>query len=203
MIHTESERMKAARRLVRLKLFEKRTTSLFENISLNYDEPLVAVRKEIEFLEREIKEFDELDNAETTPVASSALRDIPRFLLQARHRLGWSLTDFAKKLSISPQLMSKYEKNYLRLPLSTIVDIVEVVEIPISQRFRTRAEAEAARTKLTRTWCPTAADIGLSDMGPNDIGLNDIGLNEDIQAGEEEWCQADTTSGGKSMVSNS
>ncbi len=185
MIHTENERMKAARRLVGLKLFEKRTTSLFENIGLKYDEPLVAVRKEIELLECEIKEFDELDRAETTPVASSALRDIPRFLLQARHRLGWSLTDFAKKLSISPQLMSKYEKNYLRLPLSTIADLVEVVEIPVSRRFRTRAEAEAARGRLAHAAGATVtARVGSATA-------TYIGLNEDIQEGEEEWCQVD------------
>jgi len=146
MINTEKERAKALRRLNGLKIFENRTKGLIQSIGIDYEEPLRSARKEIELLELEISEFDHLLTAKTTPISSAAIREIPKFLLQTRYRVGWTQAQLAKEIGISPQLMCKYEKNYTNLKLRTLVEIVEILEVTLRSRLADR-EAYLARVK--------------------------------------------------------
>lgn len=147
MINTEKERAKALRRLNGLKIFENRTTGLIQSIGIDYDEPLLKARQEIELLELEIREFDQLLSLKTASISSDALREIPRFLVQTRHRVGWSQLELARQLGISTQLMCKYERNYANLKLSTIVDVVELLEKKlhswVAERDACRARAKS------------------------------------------------------------
>jgi DNA-binding XRE family transcriptional regulator len=128
MITTSKEREAAVRRRNMLNIFVTRTKGLIAGMSIDYQEPIVNAQNEIDQLNREIKEFDEIGRSPVTPITSKGIRDIPKFLVQSRYRLGWTQTDMGRRLGVSPQRISKYEKNYLNVKPSQLLKIIELIE---------------------------------------------------------------------------
>jgi hypothetical protein len=132
MIHSENERRKALRKLNGLKIFENRTKGLIRSIGIDYDEPLLRARAEMESLEKAIKEFEQLHLINLPPISSQTVSAIPIYLIKARQRLGWSQRELAVRSEISPQMMCKYEKDYSQVRLFQLVKIIQVVEIALA-----------------------------------------------------------------------
>lgn len=138
MINTEKERAKALRRLNGLRIFEKKTTGLIQAIGIEYSEPLLRARAEIEALERAIAEFDQLRRVRTEQISIDLIKGLPKYLIGLRHQTGMPQFKLAERLGISKQVMSKYEKDYGNLKLNRIVEILEALHAASNARTAAR-----------------------------------------------------------------
>ncbi len=141
MIHSENERRKIERRLNGLKIFENRTKGLIQSIGIDYQEPLLKARAEIEMLQTALDEFAHLQSASVPPVKSEIVEAIPLYLIKGRNRLGWSQKQLAQKTGFPPQSISKFEKDYSKVRLCNLIKIVRVVEQELKLKPPTPREA--------------------------------------------------------------
>lgn len=83
-------------------------------------------------LREEAEVYENIRNNRTKVLVNKSIDNLHEVLIQARIARGWSQTDLAKELELSPQQIQRYEStNYEGVSLWKVLDILDALELKI------------------------------------------------------------------------
>ena len=95
-----------------------------------------ALKSQITDIEAEITEYNFLKSGQVSFSKTYALKELPRVLVQARIASGMSQTDLAKKLSMKPQQVQRYEAtDYMGASLARLIEVSHALGVKASGIF--------------------------------------------------------------------
>lgn len=95
-----------------------------------YKAMVAGIRSQIDDLERELREYEELEQASELHLDSA--EDLPTVLIKARVARGYTQKDLAEKLDVQPQQIQKYEATgYRSASLRRVLDVMRALDLDL------------------------------------------------------------------------
>lgn len=95
-----------------------------------------AIKSQINDLQRQLDEYDLLQQRQFEIIKTDSLEDLPRALVQARIALGLSQKELANRLGMKEQQMQRYEAtDYSSASLSRIIEVAKALNIKITKNI--------------------------------------------------------------------
>jgi len=120
-----------------------------------------AITSQLGDLNRQIEEYDLLQQHQIKIIKTDSLEDLPRVLVQARIALGLSQRELAERLGIKEQQIQRYEStDYASASLTRIIEVAKALDLKITKSVYLPEAMQTLRHIFSR--------------------LSEIGLNHDF-----------------------
>lgn len=103
------------------------------------DVQVAGLASQIEDLRRELDDYEQLRDGDTTVIEASSLAGLADALIKARIARGWTQRGLAEALGVAEQQIQRYESTaYRSASLARLCDIAEALAVTITERAELR-----------------------------------------------------------------